>query len=122
MNQWYQLPTEDVLRQLGSDATRGLSATESRRCLLEYGPNELQAGSSGLAVGNSPGAGQKRSCHYLDLRRDTIGIPRSHYRGQRHRRHRTNLSGSKKALFIAWDALDIVMLYVITTMILYLKV
>ena len=43
MNQWYQLPTEDVLRQLGSDATRGLSAAESQRRSLEYGPNELQA-------------------------------------------------------------------------------
>jgi len=44
MKQWYQLPAEDVLRQLASDATRGLSAAESRRRLLEYGPNELQAG------------------------------------------------------------------------------
>lgn len=44
MNQWYRLPSEDVLRQLASDATRGLSAAESRRRLLEYGPNELEAG------------------------------------------------------------------------------
>jgi magnesium-transporting ATPase (P-type) len=44
MSQWYQLAANDVLRQLGSDATHGLSVAESRRRLLEYGLNELQAG------------------------------------------------------------------------------
>ena len=44
MSQWYQLSTDDVLRQLGSDANHGLSVAESRRRSLEYGPNELQAG------------------------------------------------------------------------------
>jgi Ca2+-transporting ATPase len=44
MTQWHQLTTDDLLRQLGSEATRGLSAAESQRRLLEYGPNEIEAG------------------------------------------------------------------------------
>src|SRR4249919_1749156 len=44
MTQWHQLTTDDLLRQLGSEETRGLSAAESQRRLLEYGPNEIEAG------------------------------------------------------------------------------
>ena len=44
MTQWYQLPTDELLRQLSSEATRGLCAVESQRRLLEYGPNEIEAG------------------------------------------------------------------------------
>jgi Ca2+-transporting ATPase len=44
MKQWHQLPAEELLRQLGSDATRGLDAVQSQRRLLEYGANEIEAG------------------------------------------------------------------------------
>lgn len=43
MNNWYKLDAGDVLQQLGSDATNGLSRTEAASRLAEYGPNELQA-------------------------------------------------------------------------------
>jgi len=37
------LPAEEVVRALGSDAQRGLSAAEARQRLERYGPNELEA-------------------------------------------------------------------------------
>jgi len=39
----YMLPAEEVVRALGSDAQRGLSAAEARQRLERYGPNELEA-------------------------------------------------------------------------------
>ncbi len=39
----YLLPADDVVRVLGSDAQRGLSAGEARQRLQRYGPNELEA-------------------------------------------------------------------------------
>ncbi|HEX6767889.1 MAG TPA: cation-translocating P-type ATPase [Candidatus Binatia bacterium] len=44
MSEWYQLTVEEALRRSASDATDGLSASESQRRLLEYGPNEIEAG------------------------------------------------------------------------------
>jgi len=41
--QWHQLEIAKVLDQLGSDAARGLSDTEVRRRLAEFGANELLA-------------------------------------------------------------------------------
>ena len=40
---WHQLEVNAALAQLKSDAGRGLSEVESRRRLVEYGANELQA-------------------------------------------------------------------------------
>ena len=42
---WHQLEVNAALEQLESDADRGLSEVESRRRLVEYGANELQADS-----------------------------------------------------------------------------
>jgi hypothetical protein len=36
MSQWHQSQAEDVLRQLGSDATRGLSVVESEAIPLFF--------------------------------------------------------------------------------------
>jgi len=38
---WHTLAIHDVLRQLGTDAEKGLSPEEARRRLEEYGPNVL---------------------------------------------------------------------------------
>ena len=45
MAHWHQLEVNAALEQLKSDADRGLSEVESRRRLVEYGVNELQADS-----------------------------------------------------------------------------
>ena len=45
MANWHQLEVNTALEQLKSDATRGLTEVESRRRLVEYGVNELQADS-----------------------------------------------------------------------------
>ncbi|MGK7894667.1 MAG: HAD-IC family P-type ATPase, partial [Xenococcus sp. (in: cyanobacteria)] len=42
MSKWYQLESAEVLQQLGSDATLGLSSPEAARRLAEHGANELQ--------------------------------------------------------------------------------
>ena len=39
--QWHRAEVTEVLRYLGSDADRGLSTTEARRRLTEFGTNEL---------------------------------------------------------------------------------
>ncbi len=39
--QWHQAEVAEVLRYFGSDADRGLSTTEARRRLTEFGTNEL---------------------------------------------------------------------------------
>ena len=41
MNKWYQLKTEDVLKELGTDAVRGLSGSEAAVRLNRHGLNEL---------------------------------------------------------------------------------
>jgi Ca2+-transporting ATPase len=41
MSNWYKLDTQEVLQQLSSDATFGLSAAEASRRLEKYGFNEL---------------------------------------------------------------------------------
>ncbi len=38
---WYQLTTEAVAQQLGSDPKLGLPADEAAKRLAQYGPNEL---------------------------------------------------------------------------------
>ena len=42
MSHWYQLESAQVLKQLGSNASFGLSRPEAARRLAEQGPNELQ--------------------------------------------------------------------------------
>ncbi len=42
MSNWYQLDSAEVLQQLGSNASFGLSSIEAARRLAEQGPNELQ--------------------------------------------------------------------------------
>jgi Ca2+-transporting ATPase len=42
MSEWHQLDVTDVLQQVGTDSTRGLSMPEAVRRLSEHGPNELQ--------------------------------------------------------------------------------
>lgn len=39
--EWYQLTTEAVAKELGSDPVVGLPAEEVAKRLVEYGPNEL---------------------------------------------------------------------------------
>jgi len=39
--EWYRLSISDVLRQLSSDASKGLTGAEVQRRILEYGYNEL---------------------------------------------------------------------------------
>ena len=41
MNKWYQQRIEDVLKELGTDAGRGLNASEATLRLARHGPNEL---------------------------------------------------------------------------------
>lgn len=41
LRRWHQLPAEEVVRALASDAERGLDSEEARRRLAVYGPNEL---------------------------------------------------------------------------------
>ncbi len=41
MSDWYRLDASNVLQQLGSDPSYGLSAVEATRRLKEYGANEL---------------------------------------------------------------------------------
>ena len=41
MNKWYLLKTEEVLKELGTDAVRGLSGAEAAVRLKRYGLNEL---------------------------------------------------------------------------------
>ena len=41
MHPWHQLDTQEALRQLGSEAARGLDTAEAARRLEAYGPNEL---------------------------------------------------------------------------------
>ncbi|MBI1852897.1 MAG: cation-translocating P-type ATPase, partial [Planctomycetes bacterium] len=38
---WHARSADDVVRELGTDAERGLSAGEAARRLAEFGPNEL---------------------------------------------------------------------------------
>jgi Ca2+-transporting ATPase len=49
MSEWYQLDVPEVLRRLGVEAARGLSAAEAAARLRERGPNEIAA-----AAGVSP--------------------------------------------------------------------
>src|SRR5690348_12318802 len=44
MTKWHQLDPPSVLRELISDPAAGLSETEARRRLAEYGRNELAEG------------------------------------------------------------------------------
>jgi Ca2+-transporting ATPase len=41
MSNWYQLDADDVVSELQSDASKGLTAGEAGRRLAEFGPNEL---------------------------------------------------------------------------------
>lgn len=41
MNKWYQLKIENALKELGTDAARGLNASEAMLRLARLGPNEL---------------------------------------------------------------------------------
>lgn len=41
MSKWYQLKIEDTLKELGTDAARGLNASEAMLRLTRHGPNEL---------------------------------------------------------------------------------
>ena len=41
MNKWYQLNTDDVARELGTNVAAGLSASEAALRLNRHGPNEL---------------------------------------------------------------------------------
>jgi P-type Ca2+ transporter type 2C len=41
MSDWYRLDAPEVLQQLGSDPSYGLSATEASRRLKEYGAKSL---------------------------------------------------------------------------------
>ncbi len=49
MSEWYQLDVPEILRRLGVEAARGLSAAEAAARLRERGPNEIAA-----AAGVSP--------------------------------------------------------------------
>jgi Ca2+-transporting ATPase len=42
ISEWHQLDVTDVLQQLETDSTTGLSTSEAARRLAEHGPNELQ--------------------------------------------------------------------------------
>ena len=42
MSNWYQLESAEVLQQLRSNASFGLSSMEAAHRLAEQGPNELQ--------------------------------------------------------------------------------
>ncbi len=42
MSNWYHMESAEVLQQLGSNASFGLSSIEAARRLAEQGPNELQ--------------------------------------------------------------------------------
>ena len=39
--EWYQMPVDEVLSTLGTDATTGLSTAEAQARLAKAGPNEL---------------------------------------------------------------------------------
>ncbi|MBI1880924.1 MAG: HAD-IC family P-type ATPase, partial [Chloroflexi bacterium] len=41
MSNWYQLSSDEVLRQLNTDATQGLAEAEAAQRLEQYGPNAL---------------------------------------------------------------------------------
>src|SRR5690606_36654530 len=41
MSEWYRLPAEEVVRELGSDIKGGLSTEEAEARLEKYGLNEL---------------------------------------------------------------------------------
>ena len=41
MTKWYQLKIEDALKELGTDAARGLSGSEAAVRLNRFGSNEL---------------------------------------------------------------------------------
>ncbi|HXV99842.1 MAG TPA: cation-transporting P-type ATPase, partial [Anaerolineae bacterium] len=41
MSNWYQLKIDEVLQQLNTEATNGLTEAEAARRLEQYGPNAL---------------------------------------------------------------------------------